>query len=175
MTGGGGPAETSGVDRDVEVLVHPFADAVVDISLGEVGVNRVLHRVEVRPDHDHVVRVALLALGQHVEGVAELVRRVDEEVRRRGVRREIITDGVARADHRDAAARSAERSEEGTGAPWLSFVEDHHTRGTGVLGVRRLLGERARAALDDGDVARRESGEVRGCAWRLRRYPWQAI
>ena len=122
--------------------------------------------VEVTAHHDHVVGVAGLGLGQHVEGGLDLAQRVGEHphlqpwrVRQRHAQR------IGGAEHRDAAGvvgRERDRRDAlAVGCRGVALVEDHDAGYTGGGGVLGLQLEGAGAALEQGDVPRREAGEVR--------------
>jgi hypothetical protein len=86
---------------------------------------------------------------------------------------ELGAEREGRAQRGDGRHRRVERAEEQAEAVVpghdVALVEDDHRAGTRRRGVVDLVAEEARAPLDEGDVPRREAGEVRGLATARRR------
>jgi hypothetical protein len=72
---------------------------------------------------------------------------------------QLAAEGEAGEHHRHGD-RAAERHRVGVRAAGLALVEEDHGAGSGGDGVLHLHHEVAGAALHEGDVARREAGEV---------------
>ena len=119
-----------------------------------------------RAGHDHVVRVALPGLGDHVLGRRRRSRLTlaNSRISRPAIAGQLGAERVGRVERRDAAGVAvAERDGRDAlpvGRGGVALVEEQDADGAGGGGVLGLDLERAGAALDQRDVARREPGEV---------------
>ncbi len=91
-----------------------------------------------------------------------------------GGRGEVVADREARPDNRDRHDGPAERADERVRPAFLALVEDDDRRRAGCHRVRRLVLERARAALDQRHVARGEAARSRPSRSPRSSWAWQS-
>ncbi len=123
------------------------------------------HGIEVGPGHNDPVVTANRRFGQDVEGLEDVGygvhHHVSHDARNGGGVIEFFADGVGNAEHRNGHHGLPQRAGERRSAARLSLVEYQDPDGAGVLGMERLGFERAGSALNQRDVARGETNEIR--------------
>ncbi len=149
----------------------PASDLLRDLELGRAARTVVVdprprgNGVEMRADHDHVVRIAARRLREHLWEEAVIDLRVDRQAHRRVLAClerlvELLADRVARVDRRDPHPDRPRPEERVHPIRRVALVEEDHRCGAGLLGQVELLHERAGAALDQRDRARGLRREV---------------